>query len=295
MNLKEAKSGVFQFTVMFQSIQKCISKNKNVYTRIDVRDREDNTAVIYDWNSIVPDMTKVPVLMDVSVEATERNGQVFLDLKQCAPSKDQNSMIEYFPPAKIDRKVYAREFCDYAAMLSPEAAELVKQISRNHSTEFTRLPLSEDGPFSRTSGILEATVRLVRLVQGCAGEFDYLDRNLLVCGALLYYMGYTNLMDSSFTCRNDSILTGPGLETYNMIREYGDKSGCSQYFIRDLCHIVMSRRGEGIPVIGEAILLNRLSQTLLAMDEIHSASLGHEKDDVFQVGRNRYFNRIQES
>ncbi len=56
----------------------------------------------------------------------------------------------------------------------------------------------------------------------------------------------------------------------------------------------MSRRGEGIPVIGEAILLNRLSQTLLSMDEIHTASLNHEKDDIFQIGRNRYYNRSQE-
>lgn len=294
MNLKEAKSGLFQFTVMFQNIQKCTSKNKNMYTRIDVRDREGNTAVIYDWNGMVPDTTKIPVLMDVSVEASERNGQVFLDLKQCVPSQDQTNMADYFPPARIDRQAYAKEFCGYAALLSPEAAELVKQISRDHSKEFTRLPLTEEGPFSHASGILEATVSLVRLVLGCAGEFGYLDRNLLICGALLYYMGYTKLMENSFTCRNDAILTGPGLEAYNMIREHGAKAGCSQHFIRDLCHIVMSRRGEGVPVIEEAILLNRLSQTLLTMDEIHTASLDHEKEDVFQVGRNRYYNRSQE-
>lgn len=291
MNLKDVKSGVFQITVMFKSIKRSVSKNKKSYTRIEARDNENNEAILYDWNESNPVNVETPILMDVSIEASERNGQVFLELKSYQISSNQNSMISFFPPARINRKEYAKEFCDYTKLLSPKSATLVKAISQSDSKKFTWLPLTEDGAFSYTSGILEATVKLVRLALSCEKEIESLDKELLLCGALLYYMGYPKIMDSSFTYSSDELLTGPGLHASYLIREHGMKLSCDPLFLRDLSHIIMTRQGEMVPALKEAVLLNRLNSLLLTMDEITINSTKCEQNEIFQIGRKKYYNR----
>lgn len=158
-----------------------------------------------------------------------------------------------------------------------------------NSTEFKIKALGPYKAFSRRNGILEATVKLTKLAD-FASQILNLDRDLMLAGAMMYYVGYIDCMDDAFNITADDILIGAGTNAANRIKTQVQKilSGNDEQLkmsvdmtdVKLLCHMVMSRYKGIQPATAEAYALRYLDAMITEVDSVETALSGYESGSI---------------
>ena len=296
MTLHDLKNGTAQLTLMAKRFSNGVSSTGNAYTKVIVRDMAGNETSLFDWNGANFNPPSTPVLIEANVTGEEKNGSVLYRLNSYMICNDQRNLSSFFPPARINQDAYTAEFCNMTKTLRPELRELVKEVSRSESGGFKRLPLSETGSYAVTSGILEATVHLSRLALNCADMFPDIDRDLLLAGSLLYYMGYTKTNNMGYSSTKEEILSGGGMNTAFMIHDAANSLAMrnipiSPETVSLLYHIVTSRTGDRPTAIIEAVILRDLDHMLRKVDEVTKIGKSCPPGETYKVGKGVYYQR----
>lgn len=89
---------------------------------------------------------------------------------------------------EINKRKLWNTLVSYSLPLEDGIRKVVGMTITNNKNPFMTMPLNKTGIFAYESGILHATVKLAGMAHNIS-EFTDVDNDLLMAGAMLYYMG----------------------------------------------------------------------------------------------------------
>lgn len=266
MKLKDLQIGTQQpITLMVKKIEQATARNTTVYQRLTVRDTDGGEATILNWGD--PMRLNVPAVINANLETSEYKETPSYRL--IGFKVDDNADIQSFlPKPKIDAVKSWNDLVTMSKGMRESLRLIVGNVLTENKENFKHLPLSQSKSYARQNGVLEATLKLCKLVDGVCNQIE-LDRDLALSGAMLYYIGAVDTIDDAFNYTSADTLIGLGVSSYAKLMETVTKSLAAKdkaskvidlEEIKMVGHILLSR-SKGIQTsIPEAIVLRHLDQ-----------------------------------
>lgn len=251
-------------TVLVKSVEVAKTSEGKDFQRIKVVDKDMIPSTIRKFDNLVN--INPPVVATVTLEADEYQGNLNFQLKSLR--LEDMDVSAFQPPAKVDLRETWSIFGKNLNSISRSGLRmLVCTAIKNCQREFITKPFAPDSTFSRKSGLLEATVRLQRMAES-ASEVLGLDKDLMIAGASVYYLGKVDTVSGGYQLTADDALIGLGfasslkiVEAENQIRTSGNIENIQKLNKEDtklLCHILNSRCNGMKTAIPEATALRYL-------------------------------------
>lgn len=248
--------------IVIKSAEKALTRNGNRYQKLTVRDNNDHEAVFYNFNEEI--VGKFPFVINAKVDTSEFRESSCSKILSYEIDKEAK-VSDFLPKAQIDSAKAIKSLVEKTTNIRMGLRKIVASILNDHIRTFRYYPLNRAGCFSRTSGILEATVKLTEMAEKSAKTLG-LDEDLMLAGAMLYYIGKTKTIDESYNYTADDVLLGNGLAATIIVHDAVEKLIQNEELkevidmndVRLLIHILSSRY-KGIPTaIPEALALRHL-------------------------------------
>lgn len=185
----------------------------------------------------------------------------------------------FLPKGNVDALKAWNELVHLSKGMRFTPRKIAGQILMEHHREFINLPMNQTGSFSRTSGIIEATLNLVKSAIAMADILP-VDKDLLVAGAMLYYVGNTKTINSAYNYTPDDILlTSGNIASEMILLKYTELQNDENFAntldaedVRILRHIVTSRITGIKTAVPEALILRQLD-IMIQETDIMTATL----------------------
>ena len=262
-NIKKLEIGKQQdVKIVIKSAENAISRNGNRYQKLTVRDNNDHEAVFFNFNEEI--IGKFPFVINAKVDTSEFRESTCSKILSYEIDKEAK-VSDFLPKAHIDSAKAIKSLVEKTTCIRMGLRKIVGSILNEHIRAFRYYPLNKTGCFSRTSGILEATVKLTEMAEKVSDTFG-LDKDLMIAGAMLYYIGKTKTIDESYNYTPDDVLLGNGLTAAmivhdavgNLLKDDEMKEVIHENDVRLLMHILSSRY-KGVPsAIPEALAIRHL-------------------------------------
>lgn len=254
---------------LLQEIVRRTTKDGRPFLLGTLRDRTGAVSYVF-WD--VPDYVEHWVRAGLVVLVTGRIAS-YKDALQISIS-DMNAafnpdMTAFLPSSQRPREEMIDELVEKISRLAEPWQGLVEELLLAD----TFLPRFANAPAARTmhhayiGGLLEHTLSMATLAEQLADHYPYVNKDLLVAGALLHDMGkaleYT--VEESFSFSDDGRLVGHIVRAVVMVEAAAEKLGTlSLEQRRQLVHLIASHHGTqewGSPVVPktiEAVLLHQI-------------------------------------
>lgn len=266
MKLKDLQIGTQQpITLMVKKIEQATARNTTVYQRLTVRDTDGGEATILNWGD--PLQMETPAVIKANLETTEYRETPSYRL--LGFKIDDKADIEAFlPKPKIDAVKSWNDLVTMSKGMRESLRLIVGSVLTDNKENFKHLPLSQSKSYARQNGVLEATLKLCRLAEGVCDQIG-IDRDLALSGAMLYYIGAVDTIDSAFNYTSSEALIGLGVSSYTKLMECVTKNLAANNKIakvidleeiKMLGHILLSRSRGLQTSIPEAVVLRHLDQ-----------------------------------
>ena len=266
MNIKELEIGKQQsIKLLVRKIEKATAKNTSTYQKINVRDTDGNEAIILNWGE--PVRIDTPSVINANLETQEYKENASYRLINYLVDGDSN-VEDFMPKAQVDVEQSLKSVVSIYKGMRESLRVIVGADLNDNIQEFKTLPLSQSKSFARQSGVLEATLKLCRMVTGISKEIQ-MDNDLALAGAMLYYIGSVNTIDQSFNYTADDTLIGLGISSYTklintvnklLITDETKAKIIDMEEVKMLGHILLSRSKGLQTSIPEALTLRHLDQ-----------------------------------
>lgn len=285
-SLKELKAGDSgDIVLLLKNIEYARATNGNTYQKLQVRDREGNETTMLNFDQ--PVSYAMPAVIQASIRCENYRESVAIKFSSGLPVNADIGL--FMPKARINPKDAWGELVDCMKPLRPGLRKIASSIICERGKAFYMQPLNPTGAFSRRCGLIEATLKLVRMAKSAADTLN-LDSDLIVSAAMLYYVGRLNTVDVGYNYTKDDLLTGCGIQAYNMVQMKvrdlmeGDdetiKASLNQRDIDLLSHILVSRFHGTQTAIAEAVVLRHLDEIVTSTDEIQLALEGTAEGSI---------------
>ena len=297
-NIKDLEIGKTQeIQLLIKNAEQAKTRTGEMYQKLVVRDANEHEIVMFNFKEQITG--NFPIVIKATVDTSEYKESACTKLLSFQLDS-QSKPEEFLPKAQVDSKKLLNELAKYQKSIRLGLRKIVASILNENRKTFVYYPFSKTGIFSRTSGILEATLRLTMLAEQTAVTTG-LDRDLMIAGAMLYYIGKTQTIDNSYNYTEDDVLMGAGLTaalTVQMkvkeILSGDDEEAKAAIDIKDvklLTHI-LSSRFKGIPsATPEACALRYLDALVTETEAIKNIQKENEPGTVVS-DRNIYGNRV---
>jgi 3'-5' exoribonuclease len=215
------------------------------------------------------------------VEAWARSGQVVLAsgrttiykdalqiiLTDLNPSQNAN-MADFLPTSGRKQAEMLDELSRHVAQLNEPWRTLTGAILLEEPviSRFAVAPAARGMHHAYIGGLLEHSLSMATLAAALAAHYPYVNKDLLIAGALLHDVGKTleYTLDGSFDYTEDGRLVGHIVRAIVMVEQTAAALNFPESELRQLVHLIASHHGThewGAPVIPktlEAILLHQL-------------------------------------
>jgi 3'-5' exoribonuclease len=132
--------------------------------------------------------------------------------------------------------------------------------------QFAVAPAARGMHHAYIGGLLEHSLSMAAVARQLAAHYPYVNKDLLVCGALLHDLGKTleYTLDEGFARSEDGRLVGHIVRAAVMIETAAHELGFPAAELRQLLHLIISHHGThewGSPVVPktlEAVLLHQI-------------------------------------
>ena len=178
---------------------------------------------------------------------------------------------------------------------------MLENVLTENKENFKHLPLSQSKSYARQNGVLEATLKLCKLVDGVCNQIE-LDRDLALSGAMLYYIGAVDTIDDAFNYTSADTLIGLGVSSYAKLMETVTKSLAAKdkvskvidlEEIKMVGHILLSR-SKGIQTsIPEAIVLRHLDQIVTETELMENSMSDMEAGTSAFINGQKVYKKIE--
>jgi len=297
-DIKKLEPGTQQeIKLLVKSVQSAITRTGDAYQKVVVRDNCNHEATFVNFKEAI--QAKPPIVVTATIDTSEGKESMFSRILsfKIEPKEDPN---QYLPKPKINPKETIQFLVKKNQGIRSSLRKIVAVILNDHYRSFASFPFNQSGSYARTAGILEATQKLVILAEQTAAIME-LDKDLILAGAMLYYIGKTQTMDNSYQSTSDDVLLGVGLSSAMIVQNAVQKilSGedpAAKEEIKDeevklLMHILTSRF-KGVPTaIPEACALRYLDAIVTETEAIREVQNGEQPGAII-CDKNFYGNRI---
>lgn len=299
MKLKDLQIGTQQpITLMVKKIEQATARNTTVYQRLTVRDTDGGEATILNWGD--PMRLNVPAVINANLETSEYKETPSYRL--IGFKVDDNADIQSFlPKPKIDAVKSWNDLVTMSKGMRESLRLIVGNVLTENKENFKHLPLSQSKSYARQNGVLEATLKLCKLVDGVCNQIE-LDRDLALSGAMLYYIGAVDTIDDAFNYTSADTLIGLGVSSYAKLMETVTKSLAAKdkvskvidlEEIKMVGHILLSR-SKGIQTsIPEAIVLRHLDQIVTETELMENSMSDMEAGTSAFINGQKVYKKIE--
>ncbi|BDZ77219.1 hypothetical protein [Claveliimonas bilis] len=299
MKLKDLQIGTQQpITLMVKKIEQATARNTTVYQRLTVRDTDGGEATILNWGD--PMRLNVPAVINANLETSEYRETPSYRL--IGFKVDDNADIQSFlPKPKIDAVKSWNDLVTMSKGMRESLRLIVGNVLTENKENFKHLPLSQSKSYARQNGVLEATLKLCKLVDGVCNQIE-LDRDLALSGAMLYYIGAVDTIDDAFNYTSADTLIGLGVSSYAKLMETVTKSLAAKdkvskvidlEEIKMVGHILLSR-SKGIQTsIPEAIVLRHLDQIVTETELMENSMSDMEAGTSAFINGQKVYKKIE--
>ena len=269
-----------EMLVLVKRIENAISSTGLPYQKLLVRDTDGNEVTVMNFEDKIT--AKAPFTAVVNISADDYRSSVSYKTKGSVKIESQDNFRSFLPKGHIQERDSWNELVRMSKDIRPVLRKLVGGVLMNCKDKFKEMPLSVQS-YARQNGILEATLKLTKAASAMA-DIMQLDKDLMLAGAMLYYVGAVDLMDDACNetaadtligisvASHDkltkvifSIMMGNDEETKKLLQDGKDD-------IEKLNHILLSRL-RGLPTATpEALALRHLDTIVTETDVIHETT-----------------------
>lgn len=195
-------------------------------------------------------------------------------------------MGDFMPTSQRPRSEMVAELRDYIAQLSEPWQTLVAYLllDEDFLQRFTTAPAARGMHHAYIGGLLEHSLSMTAIAAMLADHYPYVNKNLLLSGALLHDMGKTveYTVDGSFGFSEDGRLVGHIVRAIVMVETAAAELNFPEDELRQLIHLIASHHGTlewGSPVTPktlEAVLLHQID----LLDSRVQGFFDHLKNDA---------------
>lgn len=289
-NIKDLQVGADQDIILLvKSIENSESIN-GPYQKLVVRDKFDHEEVVMNFSQAQLHV-QPPVVLKFRIKTEEYKSGISYQFMSFLPVENAR-VDDYLPKSQINQADSWNYLVQTSKILRPGLKKIVGRVLSASSADFKAKALTPHKAFARKNGILEATCQLVKLAISTSETLG-LDKDLMVAGAMIYYIGYVDCLDSGFMSTADEVLIGPGNLAYEKVMsqiwsilssENEDvKLTLDMQDLKLLCHILLSRYRGNSPSIPEAYVLRNLDSILMETDAMKTALKDREPGSIISA------------
>lgn len=281
--------------VMIKAINTLKTRSGSPYQKVSVRDTEGDEATFLQFDVLLD--FEAPAIIRATVECVQHGASLAMKMKDCVVT-DEVGMDAFLPKAHIIPKEGWSAVIQTTKTIRNSLCRVLCAIIAEDKNKFLTLPLNPYGPFARQSGVLEATTKLMALAETAATTSTSIDRDLLVTGALLYYIGNLNTIDEGYNFTTVDVMYGPSIAAYTRVQTKSmeliassedAKKDISGEDVMLLSHILAVKSGAVEPAIPEAVILKNLDKMLQETDEmVESIATAETQISTDEFGKRVY-------
>lgn len=281
MKIQDLEYGkVQEIEVLVKEVHNGTCRDGSIYQRVTVMDRDGNVTSFMKFNS--PAAIKPQDVILAKVETGTYRESISYRLCECSKVEGVNPK-DFFPGAKVNK---AEAWHEIAEILKegkhPGLMKLVCAVITENKQSFLYKPLHPTGSFSRECGILEATLKLMQLSLKSADVLG-LDKDMLIAGSALYYIGNVDLVTDGYLATEDDVLLGESITAVKKITLADARLRDPQKTqaplteellsgseVKQLCHLVCSRSSGNACAMPESYVLRYNDAMIQKTDEAES-------------------------
>lgn len=198
--------------VLVNRISTKLAKNGTEYQQLFCRDKDGIEFRMNHFDNTL--CYQLPIVIKASVRVEEYLGNKTYTTKSVECSNTE--IKEFMPKGSIDVKKAYAEIVKILGKMRPSLSRIVCGVILKEP-RFKTAALNSEGAYARPSGVLEATYRLVFLANKTSSIMVGLDKDLMIAGAMLYYIGCIDTVTDVYTETEDAILLGDLLLTQEKV------------------------------------------------------------------------------
>lgn len=279
----------------FAVIKQCdkkTAKNGNAYLDMVLSDKDGELfAKLWDYNEASHGKYETDMFVKVRGTLSKYNGSDQLRIEKIRPviASDNVSVEDYVKSADFSgEEMLAALISVVKAFKDEELKKIVLHLLSENREKLLFFPAAFRLHHAIRGGLLMHTTAIVRLCEGVCRVYPFVNRELLIAGAILHDIAKTMEFEvretglaSGYTVEGN--LIGHLVKGAMMIEEAGKKLGIDKEKSMLLQHMVISHHGEPDfgaavrPLFLEAELLSELDLMDARVYEIMSALEGVEK------------------
>jgi 3'-5' exoribonuclease len=228
------------------------SKNGKQYLNLELRDQSAALpAKVWDKIDDLRTSLKEGSIVKVAglIEEFNNSPQIKIDKIRLANEKDNVKAEDFLPRSKRPLDVMLNELNSVIESIqNPYLTRLLKAIFiQENLDKYSRTPAGKGWHHAYLHGLLEHTLEIVRICELMCSIHSELDRDLLICGALLHDFGKTEELtyDSVFDYSDKGKLVGHIMIGALKVEATASSIPDFPIMLKDqLVHLVLSHQGK---------------------------------------------------
>ncbi len=293
------KNGTLQGFVLVKSCDRKSAKNGSNYLDLIISDGEsDVVAKIWDFKGEADAQPAIGTVIRVRGTLSLYNNQPQFKIDRFRPSNeaDDIDINDFVPSASFSGEEMYDAVVEIAdAFQDEELKRLTLAVLNEYKNKILNLPAAFKLHHAVRSGLLMHTLTLCRLAQSVCEIYPSVDRDLLLCGAILhdiakseeFNLAPTGLVDG-YTVRGT--LVGHLVGGAMLVDEIGKKESISADTLMLVEHMLISHHG--IPDYGAAVRPLFLEAEVLSAIDTFDANLYEIANAVKDVEVGSFTNRM---
>lgn len=300
MRLEEIdRAGTLQGFVLVKSCDRKNSKNGSVYLDLMINDGEnDINAKIWDFKGTSAEQPQANTLIRVRGTMSTYNSQNQFKIDRYRPAvpEDNVNIADYIPSAAYSGDYMFDEILSIADSFEDEQLKkLAKAVLEKYKDRIFDLPAAFKLHHAVRGGLLMHTLSICRMAECVASLYPSVDRDLLLCGAILhdvakseeFNLAPTGLVDS-YTV--EGTLIGHLVKGAMIVEETGREIGIDADTLMLVEHMLISHHG--IPEYGAAVRPLFLEAEILSTLDTLDADIYEIENVVKGVDSGAFTNKV---
>lgn len=300
MRLEEIdRAGTLQGFVLVKSCERKNSKNGSVYLDLTINDGEnDINAKIWDFKGTAAEQPQVNTLIRVrgTMSTYNSQNQFKIDRYRPAVAEDNVNIADYIPSAAYSGDYMFDEILAITDSFEDEQLKkLAKAVLEKYKDRIFDLPAAFKLHHAVRGGLLMHTLSICRMAECVASLYPSVDRDLLLCGAILHDVAKSEEFNLSPTGLVDSYtvegtLIGHLVRGAMIVEETGREIGIDADTLMLVEHMLISHHG--IPEYGAAVRPLFLEAEILSTLDTLDADIYEIENVVKGVDSGAFTNKV---
>lgn len=299
MNFSQLENGAMQGYAFVKTCDKKNAKNGSVYLDIILNDKEnDIVAKLWDYRGADDEMPQPNTVILVRGLPTNFNGQQQFKIERWRniTEKDDVSIADFVPGTSYNTEQMMNEIYHIIGSFKDEQLKkLAACVIDEYRDRIIDLPAAFRLHHAVRGGLLLHTLSICRMAETAAAVYPSVDRDLLLCGAILhdvakcveFNLAPTGLVDS-YTA--EGTLVGHLVKGAMIIEEIGKANGIDENTRMLVEHMLISHHG--IPEYGAAVRPLFLEAEILSELDTLDANIYEIENVIKGVDPGSFSNKV---